>query len=622
MRYREERSAQNIHVALQNNISNCGKNICICDTVKLAAEVNRLLKSELFPLSTDRIPFLTTSDSSNVLGLKPLCRRFDCECPFRYNVIEEPELVVGAAHGVSVHNAITHGASMKKYLKTAVTIVASLALIFFAIHAHAQSESQEVGVSDDAKQASSRPNILVFMTDDESWLERSAYGWSNLPTPNFDRVAREGVLFTNAYTSAPSCAPSRASFLTGRNFWELEAGAFIQAHLPKRFPVYPALLANHGYVVGQTGKVWGPGTHPKNVGWPDELVPGSNYMDREIPTSQQNESLSVTDYAANFADFLEQRDSQKPFCFFAGTHEPHLAWDPDNHKRLKSEFGFDVDDVKVPEMVEDTPETRLTRANFLYEICYADRQLGEMLDSLEERGLLANTLVVVTSDNGTSIASGGANSHLVGKASHYEWGTHEPLAIMWPAKVPAGRTVTDFVNFADFAPTFLSTAGVDVPPAMTGRSLLPLLLTDREGRIEPTRNAVYTGLEWHGEMDPISKSFRAIRGDDFYYAAMYDNVDQQGNPLNDDSATKPANEALYDVKNDPWQLKNLAADPEYASQKQNMADRMRMYGLETSDPRATGDMGLFRDLRHYVQERKKLGYEETLELPFHRSANN
>ena len=87
-----------------------------------------------------------------------------------------------------------------------------------------------------------RPNVLTFLTDDESWLERSAYGWSKIPTPNFDRVAKPGVLFTHGYTSAPSCAPSRAALLTGRNFWELEQRAFIQAWLPSKFPVLPDML--------------------------------------------------------------------------------------------------------------------------------------------------------------------------------------------------------------------------------------------------------------------------------------------------------------------------------------------------------------------------------------------
>src|SRR5687768_1369462 len=92
-----------------------------------------------------------------------------------------------------------------------------------------------------ATQPAKPPNVVVFITDDESWLERSAYGWANIPTPHFDRVAREGVLFAHGYTSAPSCAPSRASLLTGRNFWELEHGAFIQAWLPAKFPCLPDL---------------------------------------------------------------------------------------------------------------------------------------------------------------------------------------------------------------------------------------------------------------------------------------------------------------------------------------------------------------------------------------------
>ena len=128
---------------------------------------------------------------------------------------------------------------------------------------------------------SSKPNILFFITDDESWLERSAYGWSTLPTPHFDRVAREGVLFTNAFTSAPSCAPSRASVLTGRNFWELRQGAFIQAFLPREFPIVPQLLADNGYTLGCTGKRWGQGSHPTAGILSDSL--GTIYNHETIP---------------------------------------------------------------------------------------------------------------------------------------------------------------------------------------------------------------------------------------------------------------------------------------------------------------------------------------------------
>ena len=319
-----------------------------------------------------------------------------------------------------------------------------------------------------------RPNVLLFITDDESWLERSAYGWSTLPTPHFDRVARQGVLFTNGFTSAPSCAPSRASILTGRNFWEPKQGAFIQAWLPKEFPVLPQLLADHGYLVGRTGKGWGPGVYPEQGHGPE--VAGKVFNERKVADPLRG--ISPIDYAGNLKAFLRERVSGQPFFFWAGTAEPHGGWDKDNHLRLERECGVSLDDIKVPPFVEDTVANRKMRANFLYEVCYADKQLGRMLDHLESAGELENTLVIVTSDNGTAITKG--------KATPYDWGTHEPLAVMWPARVPKGRTVTDFVNFVDFAPTILEAAGVKTPASMSGRSFLDVLLSNRSGRIDST----------------------------------------------------------------------------------------------------------------------------------------
>ena len=138
-----------------------------------------------------------------------------------------------------------------------------------------------------------------------------------------------------------------------------------------------------------------------------------------------------------------------------------------------------------------------------------------MLASLEAHGLAHDTLVVVTADNGTWIVDGDGKQR--GKASPYDLGCHVPLAMMWPARVPGGRTVTDFVSFADFAPTFLAAAGVAVPAGMTGRSLLPILTSAKSGRIEPDRDSIVTGLEWHGEVDPASRSCRSIRDDRYAF---------------------------------------------------------------------------------------------------------
>jgi uncharacterized sulfatase len=457
------------------------------------------------------------------------------------------------------------------------------------------------------------PNVLFFITDDESAVERSAYGGSKLPTPAFDRVAKDGVLFANGFATAPSCAPSRASVLTGRQFWELEQGAFIQAFIPRKYPTVSQILADHGYEVACTGKGWGPGSHP-TLGIPETSL-GRRVGGAMIANPPQG--VTAGDYAGNFARFLETRAADKPFFFWAGVMEPHEPWGPDNHLRLEQEFGIKLDEVSLPPFVADTPENRRTRASFLYEICLADRHLARMLAALEEHGLKENTLVVVTADNGTFVVDGSGEQR--GKASPYDLGCHVPLAMMWPARVPAGRIVTDFTSFADFAPTFLAAAGIAVPAGMSGRSLLPILTSRTSGRVEPDRDAIITGLEWHGEVDPASRSSRSIRDDRFAYIVRYANADGQGRPLDAAALVAPVAEEFYDLEKDPWQLRDLAGNPAVAAEQRRLAERLRAEGTQRGDPRLTADMATFVKTRAYVQRRKELGYDKTVDLPFDES---
>lgn len=453
------------------------------------------------------------------------------------------------------------------------------------------------------------PNILFFITDDESAAERSAYGRSQLPTPAFDRVAQDGVLFANGFATAPSCAPARASVLAGRQFWELEQGAFIQAFIPRNVSTVSQILADHGYEVACTGKGWGPGSHPT-------LGISGTSLGRHVGgamIADPPQGVTAGDYAGNFAMFVRTRDAGKPFFFWAGVNEPHEPWGPDNHLRLEREFGVTLDEVSLPPFVADTPENRRERACFLYEICLADRHLARMLATLEEHGLAQNTLVVVTADNGTLIRDG--DGGLRGKASPYDLGCHVPLAMMWPARVPAGRTVTDFVSFADFAPTFLGAAGITVPAGMTGRSLLPILMSGKSGRVEPDRDWIVTGLEWHGERDPASRSCRSIRNDRFASIVRYANVDGQGRPLDSAALVRPVKEEFYDLEKDPWQVHDLAGDPAVAAEQKRLANQLREQGTRRGDPRFTADMATFVKTRAYVQKRKHMGYDKSVDLP-------
>jgi len=457
-----------------------------------------------------------------------------------------------------------------------------------------------------------RPNILFFITDDESWLERSAYGWSNLPTPHFDRVAKSGVLFTNGFTSAPSCGPSRACVLTGRHFWQNRQGAFIQGYIPKEIPIFTKILADSGYVTGYTGKGWGPGSHPI-YGIPSHSL-GTRYNHEKIVNAPEH--VRDHDYAANFVRFLKSRKDNQPFFFWAGIIEPHEPSGKTNYLLLEKEFGVTLDQVSLPPFVEDTLENRKHRANFLYEICWADNHLGRMLKTLESIGELDNTLVVVTSDNGTATPFPTGGAALRGKASPFDFGVHEPLAMMWPNRIKGRRTVTDFVSFIDFAPTFIEAARLKLPSSMSGKSLIPILESKKSGRIDPKRDFIMTGLEWHGEFDPVSRSSRTIRDDRYAYVILYSNVDAQGKPLDNAELIKPAKVAFYDLKNDPWQLNDLSKDPRYSTEMKQLADRFQKYGLQTHDPRVTGEMELFRQCRQYVQKRKRMGYGKTRSLPF------
>lgn len=485
------------------------------------------------------------------------------------------------------------------------------------------------------------PNVLIFITDDESWQERSAYGWSTFPTPHFDRVAREGVLFTRAYASAPSCAPSRAAILTGRNFWELEQGAFIQAWLPAKFLTLPELLAAAGYHTGYTGKGWAPGLL-RDPSLPEEsgrtLNPaGSAYNERKLNEIDREEGLSDIDYAANFKDFLKARPQGKPFFFWLGSVEPHTPCAPDNWQKLAEKLGVTLDDIKVPGFLPDSPGVRRSRANMLYELARTDENLGQILGILEKAGELENTMLVVTSDNGTQV--------LRSKANLYDWGVHIPLAIMWPARVPAHRKVDDFVNLIDLAPTVLNAANLPIPREMSGQSLLPILESKDSGRVDPSRNWVATGLEWHGEVDPVNLAGRMIRDERYLYIVNYgDGPRRQAPaqpPLPDSEyektlqtgsevdlvakhLTHPAmknfvamvqsprpHEELYDTKKDPWQLTNLAESPEYSETKARLKKQLTEYQLKTGDPRATNQMDIFEKTRDLVKTRKKVNYQDS-----------
>ncbi len=345
---------------------------------------------------------------------------------------------------------------------------------------------------------SGRPNILFAISDDQSFPHASAYGAEWVKTPAFDQIADSGVLFTNAFAASPGCSPSRAAILTGRYPWMIEGAGTHASDFPTKFVAFPDLLEKAGYFIGATGKTWGPGNW--KISGRERNPAGPSFDKQKLKDNP--EGISNKNYAANFADFLDERPDDSPFFFWYGATEPHR----DFKRGIGLEHGKALADAEVPAFLPDTEEIRGDLLDYAFEIEWFDAHLGRMLKQLEAAGELGNTLVIVTSDNGMAFPRA--------KANVYEYGIHMPLAISWPKGFSGGRTAGQVVNLIDICPTILEVAGVGVPELkhpIVARSLMPLLSDD--GDATDWKNVTFSGRERHSSARWNNNTYpqRAIR---------------------------------------------------------------------------------------------------------------
>lgn len=447
-----------------------------------------------------------------------------------------------------------------------------------------------------------RPNFLLVITDDQSWLHTSFAGYPAVSTPNFDRLAREGVYFGNAYASAPTCTASRSAILTGQHFWRLGSAGQLWGEFPATLTTYQQILAQHGYKTGYTGKGWGPGK--ALLGNP--AGPAYNSI-----RNTADPNFSTIDHVENLKRFLDERKPGQPFSFWISPTEPHR---PFKTGTGASSGEIDMAAIQVPPFLPDTDVVRRDLADYLYEIQWFDRELGRILQLLSERGELDNTVIVYTSDNGMPFPRA--------KSNNYDYGTHVPFAVRWGNGIRTGQQVTDFISLTDLAPTFLDLAGIPVPSDMTGKSLALLVGANRSGRIDKQRNAAYSGFERHiGDARQNQRGYpsRAIHTDKYLYIRnLAPDRWPAGRPpeladIDDGSPSKnqlilqrkdyedywqlaagkrPAEE-LYAITRDPGQLHNLAADPEYRTVKETFARQLAEEMQRTGDPAASGNTDVF-----------------------------
>jgi len=440
-----------------------------------------------------------------------------------------------------------------------------------------------------------QPNIIFAIADDWGWPHAGVYGDPVVQTPAFDRVASEGVLFNHAYISSPSCTPSRNAILTGQYHWRLGTGANLWSTLDTAIPVYPLLLEDAGYQIGHYRKSWGPG---RLDGW------------KKHPAGEQ--------YEKGFEDFLAKRDESKPFCFWLGTSDPHRPYEAGTGEQS----GMDLEKIRLFECFPDDPVIRGDVADYYYEVQRFDTLVMNAIRSLEKIGQLENTIIVVTGDHGMPFPRC--------KSNNYDSGARIPLAIRWGSGIKyPGRILDDFASMVDIAPTFLELADVEIPEVMTGKSLVGLLNSKKQGIIAPDqRGYILHGKERHvpGQEENLGGyPCRAIRNHDFLYIRnfkperwpagtpnhgkafiprfwladcdngptknyMVENRDKDDHHrlLYELSFGKRPAEELYDCRKDPEQLLNLADDPAYADIRASMAELLTEQLELTADPRVIG----------------------------------
>ncbi|WP_282134017.1 sulfatase family protein [Seonamhaeicola maritimus] len=458
-----------------------------------------------------------------------------------------------------------------------------------------------------SKKVDKRPNILFCIADDVSFIHTSINGTAELSTPNFDRVANSGVLFNNAYCNVSSCAPSRASILTGKNIWELEEGGLLFGGLKKEYPTFSTTLKDIGYATGYSGKGYMP-ARLKEPYQTEPLAPEFNKIRNKVPQFMSNK-----DYAGNFDEFLSKKDKDAPFFFWYGSHEAHRKYNPG----IGVKSGKDISKIKVPGFLPDNDLVRSDMADYYYEIEWFDAHLGRMIKSLEAAGELENTIIIVTADNGMPFPRA--------KSTCYDYGTHMPLAICWGDKIKGGAKVDDFVSFTDFSPTLLEALGLEAPEGTTGKSFLDVLFSGKSGQVDASRDRVFTALERHAYCRPegLGYPIRTIRKGDWLFIINFEpgrypagNADfnsvHQGfygeidagatrtylieNKDNDsvkyyaDLSLKrrPAVE-LFNVKEDPYNLHNLASEEKYTELCKDLKTELFEYLKETGDPRIVGE---------------------------------
>jgi uncharacterized sulfatase len=399
--------------------------------------------------------------------------------------------------------------------------------------------------------APGRPDIVLFLADDLGWADCSPYGGKIVPTPNMDRLAGAGMTLTHAFVNSPSCAPSRAALLTGLE--PIRNGAMLNHARPRAgLRLWPSYFQALGYEVVAFGKV---AHYAQVTGYGFDHASHYTYHDDGCVEAA--------------VSWIEKRSSTRPLCLIVGTNWPHVPWPGEGEKGAL--------EVSPPPTLVDTPATRLARARYAAAVSRADRDLGLVYDAAR-KCLKGDALFLFSSDHGSQFP--------FGKWNNYDAGLRTPLIVVWPGRIKPGSRSDAMVSWTDILPTCLEAAGGNPVGDLSGMSFLGVL----RGETGRHRDEVFATHSGDGDMNryPIrsarTREWKYIRNLDV--AAEHHTHIDKAKPVDgrdyfdswvERAKTDPAAaaivaryhrrpaEELYDLRADPWELRNLAEDPEHAA---------------------------------------------------------
>jgi uncharacterized sulfatase len=404
-----------------------------------------------------------------------------------------------------------------------------------------------------------QPDFLIFTDDDLSSFDINPYGAKDVRTPNFQKLADEGLRFNQAFIASPACAPSRAAMLTG--LMPARNGAMAN-HTYKKEGIasLPPLLSELGYEIAAFGKV-------------------SHGRGKEVERHGFDHSDAKMDRTTIEA-WLKRRDSTKPLCLFVGSRSPHVPW-PANE-------GYKPEDLRLPPNHIDTSHTRDFRARYYTDIEISDSEYGDVRE-LAAKYLNKNLLTMMSSDHGSQWP--------FGKWNLYDAGIKVPFLVSWPGHIKAGTQTDAMISWIDLLPTLIEIAGGDAGNEIDGRSFAKVLsnpeashrdriftIHDNDGRanVYPIRSVRTDRWKYIRNLQPTwihsTHSYRFRKDDAGAYWWSWDRaaeVDPAAGAVVQKYHTRPSEE-LYDLSNDPWELNNLAALPQ-------MADKLLQLRAELDD---------------------------------------